>query len=56
MIIMDSLSFLIVSLISGAIAGTVLGLINLVIVEPYLDRAIGIEVQNAINAGEESKS
>lgn len=48
---MDSLSFLIVSLISGAIAGTVLGLINLVIVEPYLDRAIGIEVQNAIDDG-----
>jgi predicted cobalt transporter CbtA len=50
---MDSLSFLIVSLISGAIAGTVLGLVNLVIVEPYLDRAIGIEVQNSITAGEE---
>jgi predicted cobalt transporter CbtA len=49
---MDSLSFLVVSLISGAIAGTIFGLINLVIVEPYLDRAIGIEVQNAIDAGE----
>jgi predicted cobalt transporter CbtA len=49
---MDSLSFLVVSLISGAIAGTVFGLINLVIVEPYLDIAIGIEVQNAIDVGE----
>lgn len=49
---MDSLSFLIVSLISGAIAGTVFGFINLIILEPYLDRAIGIEVQNAIDVGE----
>jgi predicted cobalt transporter CbtA len=50
---MDSLSFLVVALISGAIAGTVFGLINLVLVEPYLDKAIGIEVQNSINADEE---
>jgi predicted cobalt transporter CbtA len=49
---MDSLSFLVVSLISGAIAGTILGVVNLVIVEPYLDKAIGIEVQNAIESGE----
>ena len=42
-----------VALISGAIAGTTLGLVNLVVVEPYLDRAIGIEIQNAINEGEE---
>ena len=50
---MNSLSFLVVTVISGAIAGTILGLINLVLVEPYLDRAIGIEVQNSIDAGEE---
>jgi len=49
---MDSLSFLVVTLISGAIAGTIFGLINLVIVEPYLDNAIEIEIQNTINAGE----
>ena len=50
---MDSLAFLVVALISGAIAGTFLGLLNLVVVEPYLDEAIGIEVQNAIADGEE---
>jgi predicted cobalt transporter CbtA len=50
---MDSLSFLVVALVSGAIAGTILGLVNLALVEPYLDKAIGIEVQNAINKGEE---
>ena len=49
---MESLSFLVVALISGAIAGTILGLVNLALVEPYLDKAIGIEVQNAINEGE----
>ena len=50
---MDSLSFLVVVLISGAIAGTILGLVNLVLVEPYLDKAIGIEVTNAASVGEE---
>lgn len=50
---MNSLSFLVVTVISGTIAGTILGLINIVLVEPYLDRAIGIEVQNSIDAGEE---
>lgn len=50
---MDSLSFLVVALISGAIAGTIFGLINLALVEPYLDRAIGIEVQNTVSAGED---
>lgn len=49
---MDSLTFLVVALISGAIAGTILGVVNLVLVEPYLDKAIGIEVQNSIAAGE----
>ena len=51
--VMDSLSFLVVALLSGAIAGTILGLVNLALVEPYLDKAIGIEVQNAISTGEE---
>lgn len=50
---MDSLSFLVIALISGAIAGTILGLVNLALVEPYLDKAIGIEVQNSISKGEE---
>jgi predicted cobalt transporter CbtA len=49
---MDSLTFLVVALLSGAIAGTILGLANLAFVEPYLDKAIGIEVQNAISQGE----
>ena len=50
---MDSLTFLVVSLLSGAIAGTILGLVNLALVEPYLDKAIQIEVQNGIKKGEQ---
>jgi predicted cobalt transporter CbtA len=48
---MKTLTFLAVTLLSGAIAGALLGLINLVIVEPYVDKAIGIETQRQINAG-----
>ena len=49
---MDSLTFLVIALFSGAIAGTILAVVNLVLVEPYLDKAIGIRVQNSIAAGE----
>ena len=45
--------FIIIILVSGAIAGTVHGLVNLVVVEPYLDSAIGIENQNLFASGEE---
>jgi hypothetical protein len=45
--------FIAIILISGAIAGTVHGLVNLVLVEPYLDTAIGIENQNLFDSGEE---
>lgn len=45
--------FLAIVLVSGAIAGTVHGMANLAIVEPYLDQAIGIENQNLFASGEE---
>ena len=38
--------------ISDAIAGTILGAFNHALVEPYIDRAIPIETQNAIKEGE----
>jgi predicted cobalt transporter CbtA len=44
--------FIAVTLLSGAIAGSVLGLANQVIVEPYIDAAIEIENRNAIASGE----
>ena len=45
--------FLAIVLVSGALAGTIHGVANLVIVEPYLDEAIGIENQNLFASGEE---
>ncbi len=44
--------FLIIVLISGALAGFVHGTVNFAIVEPYLDQAIGIENQNLFASGE----
>jgi hypothetical protein len=49
---LKTITFLVIALLSGAIAGTILGLINQIIVEPYIDRAITIETQNAIKEGE----
>ena len=43
--------FIAIVLVSGFIAGTIHGAVNLVIVEPYLDEAIGIENQNLFTSG-----
>jgi predicted cobalt transporter CbtA len=48
---MKTIAFIVVSLLSGAIAGALLGLINQIIVEPFIDKAIGIETQREVNAG-----
>jgi len=50
---MKTVLFLAIVLVSGALAGTIHGMANLAIVEPYLDEAIGIENQNLFAAGEE---
>jgi len=49
---MKSAIFITIVLISGCTAGTIHGLVNLLIVEPYLDEAIGIENQNLFESGE----
>src|SRR5215510_1528541 len=49
---MKTLAFILITLISGAIAGTILGLINQLLVEPYIDQAIEIEVQDTVASGE----
>jgi len=49
---MKTIAFILITLVSGAIAGTILGLINQLVVEPYIDQAIEIEVQNTVAAGE----
>ncbi len=50
---MKTILFLSIVLFSGALAGTIHGVTNLVLVEPYLDEAIGIENQNLFASGEE---
>lgn len=45
--------FIAIVLFAGCFAGTIHGLANLAIVEPYLDEAIGIENQNLFASGEE---
>jgi predicted cobalt transporter CbtA len=49
---MRTLLFIGIILLSGCVAGTVHGLVNLAIVEPYLDTAIGIENQHMFSSGE----
>lgn len=49
---MNALTLIAISLVSGATAGTFLGIINQGIVEPYIERAIEIEMQNASANGE----
>ena len=49
---LNAITFVIITLLSGAIAGTILGAINQALVEPYIDRAISIETQNVIKEGE----
>lgn len=50
---MKTLSFVLIVLASGCFAGIIHGLVNLAIVEPYLDVAIGIENQHLFASGEE---
>lgn len=49
---MKAITFIAITLISGAIAGTILGAVNQVVVEPYINRAIKLELQNAEQNGE----
>lgn len=49
---MKTLTFVIITLFSGVIAGIVLGLINQAVVEPFIDRAISIETQRHVARGE----
>ena|SRR5438874_3764426 len=49
---MKTLTFIAVTIFSGSIAGIFFGLINQTIVEPFIDKAISIETQRNIAAGE----
>ncbi len=49
---MKTLSFLVIVILSGFLAGLVHGLLNVAFVEPYLDNAIGIENQRLFAEGQ----
>ena len=49
--VVKTLTFIAITLLSGAISGTLLALLNQPIVEPYIERAIAIENENAIASG-----
>ena len=49
---LKSLLFVLISLVSGAISGVVLAGMNLIVVEPFIDKAIGLETSKAVAAGE----
>ena len=49
---MKTITFIAITLIAGGISGLILAVLNLGIVEPYIDQAINIENQNTIAQGE----
>src|SRR5919199_3414083 len=53
---MKTLTFFVVTLLSGAIGGLFLGTINQFITEPFIDKAINVETQRDIAAGEQVDS
>jgi predicted cobalt transporter CbtA len=51
---MKAITFITITLLAGAIAGTILGVINQVAVEPYIERAIELEMLQQQNTLAES--
>jgi predicted cobalt transporter CbtA len=49
---MKTITFIAITLLAGAIAGTILGTINQVAVEPYIEQAIELEMQNTAQSGQ----
>ncbi len=49
---MKAITFVGITLLAGAIAGTMLGVMNQAAVEPYIERAIELERQNTIQSGQ----
>jgi predicted cobalt transporter CbtA len=49
---MKAITFIAITLLAGAIAGTVLGAINQVVVEPYIEYAIELEMQNTAQSSQ----
>jgi predicted cobalt transporter CbtA len=49
---LKTLTFIVITLLAGAIAGTILSTLNQIIVEPFIEKAIGLENQKAMTSGE----
>jgi predicted cobalt transporter CbtA len=49
---MKAIAFIAITLLAGAIAGTIWGAINQIAVEPYIERAIELEMRNAAQSGQ----
>ena len=49
---MKAITFIAITLLAGAIAGTTLGAINQVAVEPYIEQAIELEMRNTAQSGQ----
>src|SRR3712207_443112 len=49
---MKAVVFIAITLLAGAIAGTILGVVNQVAVEPYIEHAIELEMQKAAQSGQ----
>jgi predicted cobalt transporter CbtA len=49
---MKVITFIVITLLAGAIAGTILGILNQGIVEPYIEQAIALENEKAAAAEE----
>lgn len=49
---MKAFTFVVITLSSGVIAGIILAFLNLGIVEPTIDKAIALEVQQQVSSGE----
>lgn len=49
---MKAITFIAITLLAGAIAGTILGAINQVAVEPYIEHAVELEMQNTTQSGQ----
>jgi predicted cobalt transporter CbtA len=49
---MKAITFIAITLLAGAIAGTILGIINQVAVEPYIEQAIELEMHNTAQSGQ----
>jgi predicted cobalt transporter CbtA len=49
---MKTITFITITILAGAIAGTILGAMNQVAVEPFIERAIELEMQNTAKSGQ----